>query len=269
MSIMEEELEARLGALPDAHPDFTRITMYLLRRHGLVETTLQMLRSTPNATANDVTKFECEYRGVVELYDGDGQRVLAETGRLALTREMRGILADLKGKTFKTYECVAPGGGAADRSDGVVGIALGQHAVHIFSRDFPFVVLGARTELSALHCELKSLRDDYGLPPDVPVRTHAVGERATGVELVTDHAEVLRDRDADVLDVDVAVVVRTAHAAYTFARESWRSTGIRVAMADRIAVPYEPSEVDAARLGLPEGSGITVGEVSRTVEKLA
>ena len=269
MSTMEEELEARLDALPDANPDFTRITTYLLKRHGLVDTTLEMLRSTPDATADDVTKFECEYRGLIELYDEGGRRMPAETGRLVLTREMRDILADLKGKIFKAYECVAPGGGDTDRSDGVVGIVLGQHAIHIFSRDFPFVVLGARTELTALRCELKSLRDDFGLPPDVPVRAHAVGGRVTGVELVTDHAEVMRAGDADALDVDVAVVVRTARAAYTFARESWRSTGIRIAVSDGIAVPYRPGDVDAGWLGLSEGAGIAVGGVSRTVAKLA
>ena len=268
MSAIEDELESRLNALPDLYDDFTWITMYSLKRCGLVEATLNMLKDMPDATTNDVTTFECEYSGAIELYDEEGQRKPAEIERLVLTREMREILADLKGKTFKSFECVVPDDGGEGLSSGVVGITLGQHAVYLFSRDFPFIVGGSRVELSALRCERKSLRDDFGLHPDVPVHAYAVGERVTGVELVTDHVEVDVGGEAVELEIDIAVVLRTAYAVYTFARESLTSTRLCIAEGDEISVPYAIEECADSLAGLL-GKGVTVGEAARMVEKLA
>ena len=265
MNALEDELESRLDALPDLYPDFTWLTMHGLRRCGLVEATLEMLRNTPDATTNDVTMFECEYCGIIERYDENGLRKPAEIGRLVITREMREILADLKGKTLKSYECVMKSKGKDSRSDDVLGIVLGQHAVHLFSRVFPFVVGGARVELSALRCERMSLRDDYGLPPSIPVHAHSVGERITGVELVTDRVSF--GGGVGALDIDSAVALRTAHGVYTFSRESWDSTGILVSQSDDVLVPDPVVDRNAAWLAAHPELG--AAEVTRTTTKLA
>lgn len=267
MSDSEKELEARLAELPDADPGFMRSTVFLFKTHGLVDEAIRLIEGTPGITTDEVIEFRLEYCGDLEFYDDDGIRIPVDPARLRLTRGMRAILAEMRGKTLKSYQ-YAPVEAGGDVADCNVRLNLGQHAVDLNCYEFAFDVSGEAVGLGAWHCERMSLRDDFRPWSNAPVRAYAVGERITGVELVTDHAEVLRGSDAGVLDVDVAVVVRTAHAAYTFARESWRSTGIRAAMADRIAVPYEPGEVDAAWLGLPE-DGAAVGEVSRTVERLA
>lgn len=261
MSVLESELERRLDALPGGYDGFARITATLLARHGLLEEAMQMLDGMPDATASDVTLFDCEYRGAIELVDEDGMRKPAEIGRLRLTSGMRETLAEMKGKTFKAYECVSSGSGG--RSNGVVSIVLGQHAVHLASREFPFVVAGARVELSALRCERKALSDDFGLPPDTPVHAYAVGERVTGIELVTDHVKVGKCE----FDIDIAATLRTAHGAYTFSRESWASTGILIAVADSLAIL--PSIDDFSSEWLRTHSELGAIEIARTTVKLA
>ena len=268
MTVAEIELENRLGALPDAYPGFVQASLHSIKQCGLVSEVLDLLDENPGATTDSVLIFESLRCGLVDRFGDDGARVPVPCEWLAMTAGMREILAGMRGKTLKSYQLAVAGndGTLADRS---VRLNLGQHAVDLNCCDFTFEVFGRPAELGAMLCERMSLTDDFGYDPDVPVRAHAVGERVTGVELVTDHAEVLGGGDAGALDVDVAVVVRTAHAAYTFARESWRSTGIRVAVSDGIAVPYRPGDVDAGWLGLADASGIAVGGVSRTVAKLA
>lgn len=263
MSALEMELERRLEALPDAYPGFTRITMAFLEDYGLAEEVIKMLDETPRATARMVTRFECEYRGVIELFDESGERKPAEVGRLRFTSGMREILAELKGKTLKSYERVASGDRGMWRSDGLAGIVLGQYAVHLASRNFPFVLGGTRVELSALRCERVSSNDGYGLPPEIPVHAYAIGERITGVDLVTDRIVF----DGLAVDVDSAITIQTAHAAYTFARESWDSTDIRISMAHEPSIPSSVDEHNAEWLRAhPELGEATA---SRFITKLA
>lgn len=262
MSVLESELERRLDALPGGYDGFARITATLFARHGLLEEAMQMLDGMPDATASDVTLFDCEYCGAIELVDEGGMRKPAEIGQLRLTSGMRETLAEMKGKTFKAYECVSSGNGG--RSNGVVGIVLGQHAVHLASREFPFVVAGARVELSALRCERKALSDDFGLPPDAPVRAYVVGERITGVELATDHVDLAAGIS---FDVDVAVAVKTAHAVYTFSRESWAATGIRVIVENGLFVPAAADELNGEWLRAHPELG--TAKVTRSIAKLA
>lgn len=265
---VEGKLEARLADLPDVYPGFVRSAMLTIGHRGLVDDVLVLLDEVPDATTEDVIAYEWLRCGMVDRFDDDGARVPVPCEWLALTSGMRGILAEMKGKTLNSYQ-LTPIGADGMLTDRSVRINLGQHAVDLNCFDFTFEVIGQPVELGAMLSERMSLRDDFRPWSDEPYRAYAVGERITGVELVTDHAEVLHGRDADALDVDAAVVVRTAHATYTFARESWASTGIRITVSDGVAVPYGPDEISAAWLGLPEGCGVTVGEASRTVERLA
>ena len=189
--------------------------------------------------------------------------------RLALTSGMRGILAQMKGKTFKSYEHIpmrALETGIADRS---VRLNLGQYAVDLNSCSFLYGMGGKTVELAQLLCEDMDLSDDFAIWSDASAHAYAVGERITGVELVTEHVKVEVDGELSEFDIDVAVVLRTVHAVYTFARESWRSTGISIAVADGIAIPYEVGECDAGWMGLSAEDGVSAVKVKRSTAKLA
>ena len=269
MSAVEEMLEARLDALPGSYQDYAWATVCIAKKHGLVDELLQMLDDTPNATAESVTLFECEYRGDIEIYDNDGTRRPVDPARLRLTRGMREILSDAKGKTLKSYQFARVQGAVGDVADSNVRISLGRSAIDLNCYGFAYEVGGARVELSQLLCERRSLDDDFRSWSDAPVRAYAVGERITGVELLSDHVEIspVDGGEPISLDIDIAVAVRTAHAVYTFARESWESTGIRVAAAQDVSVPPSAERANAAWLAARPELG--QAKVTHTTAKLA
>ena len=269
MSAVEKELEERLADLPDADPDFTRCTMFLTKTHGLVDETLKLLEDNPNATTDTVIEFRLEYCGDLEFYTDEGARIPVDDSRLHLTAGMRDFVTQMKGKTFKSYQ-YAPIGRSEDKlADCNVRINLGQHAVDLNCYIFAFDIGGRAVELGAMHCELMSLSDDFRPWTSAPYHAYAVNERITGVELITDHIEIEVSNRKQVIDMDVAIALRTVHAVYTFSRESWRSTEIRISVADDIAVPYEADTCDVGWLGVSSGEGISIAEVTRKTTKLA
>lgn len=268
MSAAEKELERRLLCLPDADADFTRCTMFLTKTHGLVDETLKLLEGHPNATTDKVVEFRLEYCGDLEFYDDDGERIPVDVDRLTLTSGMRDHLAELKGKTLKSYQFAPIGGPEGKLADCNVRINLGQHAVDLNCYSFAFSIAGGAVELGAWHCERMSLLDDFRPWADTPVHAYAVNERITGVELVTDHVTVESDDEAQELEIDAAVALRTAHSVYTFARESWRSTSLAIAVADDIAIPYSEGECDGSWLFGSNKEAIDV-KATRSTTRLA
>ena len=263
MTVAERELENRLMALPDVYPGFVRASLQSIGQCGLVDEVLCLLDEMPDATTDSVLVYESLRCGLVDRFSDDGARMPVPCEWLALTPGMRGILAEMRGKTLKSYQLAVAGGGGllADRS---VRLNLGQHAVDLNCCDFTFEVGGRPAELAALLCERMSLNDDFGPDADAPVRAYAVGERITGVELVSDRVEL---EGGEALGIDVAVAVRTAYAVYTFARESWASTRICVAVADAISIPPSADGLNAERLAAqPELGG---AKVERSTRKLA
>lgn len=269
MSVAEKELEARLAGLPDADSDFTQCTLFLIKSHGLVDETLKLLEGNPDATTDTVIEFRLEYCGDIEFYDDDGSRVPVSTDRLKLTIGMREFLMQLKGKTLKSYQFASVGNARGKLADCNVRINLGQHAIDLNCYNFAFDIAGKVIELGAMHCERMSLQDDFRPWTDGPFHAYAVNERITGVELVTDYAKVEVDGELSEFDIDVAVALRTAHAVYTFARESWRSTELSIAVADDIVIPYEVSECDVEWMGLSAEDGVSAVKVKRSTTKLA
>ena len=264
MNSTEIELERRLNALPDGCPDFTKCGMFILRNTGLVDEALEELRKHPNATVDTITMFDSEYRGTIERYNPDGSRVPVDVKRLRLTRGMRDMLAQMKSKTLKSFEIAPLSNGRDLMSDCTVRLTLGQCAIDINCFEFTYSFAGSAVDFSQLLCERRHLLDDFQPWSDAPSRAYAVGERITGVELVSEHI-VLAGGEA--LDIDVAIAVRTAHAVYTLTRESWTSTNICIAISDELAVSREVDERNAAWLREhPELGEVKVG---RSMERLA
>ena len=262
MTSVEMELENRLSTLSDVYPGFVRTSLHSIEQCGLVDEILNLLDENPDATTESVLVFESLRCGLVDRYAEDGTRMPVPSEWLALTAGMREILASMKGKTFKSYLLAVSGGGMlTDRS---ARINLGQYAVDLNCCDFTFDIFGESAELGAMLCERMSLADDFGTDPDAPVRGYLVGERITGVELVTERVKL---DGADPLDIDVAVAVRTAHAVYTFARESWASTRIRVSAADGPSIPPSAAELNEGWLRAHPKLG--AAKVTRSTAKLA
>lgn len=252
MSTAEEELRLRLAALPDADSDFIWCTEQWIVNRGLIDEVLQLLNENPQATTETIITFDEVYCGDIEVYGDDGSRIPVDPKRLAFTSGMRDILAEAKGKTFKSCVFEPKEEGLADCN---VRVNFGQHAVDLNCYDFAFDIGGKAVGLGAWHCERMSLMDDFRSWSDEPFRTQLVGERITGVELVTDHVTFEDESQLVEVDIDVAVVLRTAHAAYTFARESWDSTGIWISAAEDIVLASSANERNIAWLNAHQDLG--------------
>ena len=135
--------------------------------------------------------------------------------------EMRGLLAKMKGKTFKSFECryfdwwgyiVSP-----------LRINLGSFALGIQCRHEE---VGGWQELdeydfpTCFICEEMSLDEPF-LPKSKEIEEFLIGEKITGVEIVNDLIEFDGEPRGS---IDQALVVRTKHNVYTFSRGIWFDT---------------------------------------------
>ena len=178
--------------------------------------------------------------------------------------EMLETLAKMKGKTFKSYEGYFPGPWPIipDR----VRFNLGSFAVDVecwykevenwrdFFWDPPCV----------LSCDEKPLGEPFPTKAD-NVRSVLVGERVTGVEVVTYAIEEEGSLDAV---MDVAVVIRTKRKVYTFSRSVWFSSVFNFAEGDDISIAFSENECAELWAGEPDEGEPPEVKVTRAITVL-
>lgn len=141
------------------------------------------------------------------------------------TEEMKRLLASIKGKTFKSYECYKPGG--FDATDGNLRINLGRFSVDIKLDLHPLDGDPAGfDEITWFTCEQADPKSKFiSLVLGEP-RQYLVNEAVTGVELVHDRIEYA---EGDiVIEMDTALVLRTKFHAFMFSRGIWFSDVIHI-----------------------------------------
>ena len=152
---------------------------------------------------------------------------------------MREILSSMKGKVFKSYECVL-----YDCWGYIVTplrINLGSFAVDIklAHEEVPgWRELDPLDYPDTLRCWEMGL--DSPFLPDTPgVTEYLVGERITGVEIINDYIEF---GGSPRCSVDVAIAIHTKRNVYTFSRGVWFTSIILPEIADEVVVPYTVEE---------------------------
>ena len=184
---------------------------------------------------------------------------------ITFTPEMREVLAKMKGGTFKSYEGYFPGGWGTVIAD-AMRINLGSFAVDLRCSDRK---VENRQEVdgydppTCLTCSESSIGEP--LPYNAEkTTTRLVGERITGVEIVSDRIETA---GKPVATIDVAIVVRTRRTVYTFSRGAWFDLNIYPRAGDAIDIPYTVEEcADDWAEGTDEDE--TPAQVSREVTAL-
>ena len=157
---------------------------------------------------------------------------------MTFTPEMRAILGKMKGKTFKSYECDLSQ--RWHRTVAALRINLGRYAVDLTCINQS--VANWDVELddpTVFACAERGLKDPFFPDDPVPSHVYMVNEVITGVEVVNDTVSVNGD---PIASIDIALVVRTRHKTYTFARNIWFDYAIDVNVSDEVVIPYSAEE---------------------------
>ena len=185
---------------------------------------------------------------------------------ITFTSEMREVLAKMKGKMFKSFEGYFPGGWGTVIAD-TMRINLSSFAVDLrcFDREVEnWREVDGYDPPTCLACSESPIDEPLGRNSTGGITARLVGERITGVEVVSDKIE---SAGKLVATIDVAIVVRTKRAAYTFSRGTWFDLNIYPRIGDEIDIPYT---VEECAEDWAEGSdeNETPAQVSRTVVAL-
>lgn len=159
---------------------------------------------------------------------------------ITFTSEMREVLAKMKGKTFKSYEGYFPGGWGTVIAD-AMRINLGSFAVDLrcFDRKVDnWQEVDGYDPPTCLTCSESPMGEPLSHNAE-KATARLVGERITGVEIVCDHIESV---GKSVATIDVAIVIRTRRAVYTFSRGAWFDLNIYPRVGDEIDIPYTVEE---------------------------
>ena len=157
------------------------------------------------------------------------------------TAEMQELLRGLKGKVFKSY--IYNKEGRFERAYGNLRIVLGRSAIDVMCIQHPVDdYFGEPEDMSYFICELADPKTSF--IPYIEGRTlsYMVGEIITGVELVNDYVDY--DDGDCIIDMDVALVIRTKYHTFTFSRGIWFDETISIEVAEANEEPRGISSIE-------------------------
>ena len=158
------------------------------------------------------------------------------------TDEMQQMLKELKGKTFKSY--VYNKEGRFERAYGNLRINLGRSAIDVTCVQHPVDdYFGEREDMAYFTCEPADPKSVF--TPYIEGRPLAfmVDEIITGVELVNDYVNY--DGGACIIDMDIALVIRTKYHTFTYSRSVWFDETISIAVGEADEDPAGVSPIEA------------------------
>ena len=149
---------------------------------------------------------------------------------MVFTEEMIETLRTLKGKTFKSYECLREANGRLSSTFGNLRINLGRGAVELRCMLSPIEnFIGGPDDVAVFTCASVSLNAPFTPYVEGVAKAYLVNERIRGVEVVRDHVDYNSGLYA--FDMDVALVIRTNYHTFAFSHESWFEEAIEILVA--------------------------------------
>ena len=134
---------------------------------------------------------------------------------MEFSNEMVEILREMKGKTFKSYECSIDG--IAEKYIwGTIRINLGQYAVDIINREKPVEYFDSVEGLSGFECQKMNLKDDYNEFVVKDSFVYLVDEKIQSVKIVRDRINI--NAGEYKISFDTAVIITTRYNCYTISR---------------------------------------------------
>ena len=145
------------------------------------------------------------------------------------TEEMQALLKGLKGKTFKSY--IYNKEGRFERAYGNLRIVLGRSAIDVMCVQHPVDdYFGEPEDMAYFTCEPVDPKSSFIPYIDGRPLAYMVDEVITGVELVNDYVNYY-DGDC-IIDMDIALVIRTKYHTFTFSRGIWFDETISIAIGE-------------------------------------
>lgn len=161
--------------------------------------------------------------------------------KLKFTDEMRRVLSEMKGKTFKSYQGAPLDVSTSVLFFGSIRINLGQSAVDVTNHLKVVDFFDDKDDLSCFQCERVSKTSPFDQFITGPVMEFMVDEKVKSVQLITDTIHV-KNEDYDI-ELDTAFVIQTAEAIYTFTRDWYFEENITVNVSHDSPVVYEIEKV--------------------------
>ena len=156
------------------------------------------------------------------------------------TDEMMELLRAMKGKVFKSYQCIMDN--RWHRTEGNVRINLGRSSIDLNCYLHDVDYFGEPEEMAFFTCTSADPKSEFRPYVAGDAQVYMVDEPITGIELVRDH--VVHNNGECVIDMDIALVVQTKFHTITFSRGIWYSETIVIAVSNPGEAPasLEPVE---------------------------
>ena len=154
--------------------------------------------------------------------------------------EMVDLLRSLKGKTFKSYECVKVRDNAAY---GKCRLNMGTFSLNLYNYTHVMPFFGAYEDIPVFECEIVDKDSDFGSDgSDEVAHVYMIDEIVKEVEIINDDINVNDDEYR--ISIDQALVLRTKYNVYTFYKDWMYSELINFGVDRNEPVLYEKEKVE-------------------------
>lgn len=153
------------------------------------------------------------------------------------TEEMLTVLAEMKGKTFKSYECVKMG---TSMTYGKCRLNLGTFSIDLYNYVHTMPFFGAVEDIPYFSCERMDKNSEYVTceKNSIP-HVYMIDEKIQSVEIVNDEINV--NHGEYQITIDQALIIKTKDNVYSFYKDWMYSEVINIAV-DRSDETVYPEE---------------------------
>lgn len=155
------------------------------------------------------------------------------------SKEMLDVLAEMKGKTFKSYECVKMG---TNMTYGKCRLNLGQFSVDLYNYIHAMPFFDQTEDIPYFSCERMEKDSEYVVCErnSIP-HVYMIDEKIQSVEVVTDEINV-NDGEYEIT-IDQALIIRTRDNIYSFYKGWMYSEIINIAVDRNYETVYDLENV--------------------------
>lgn len=155
------------------------------------------------------------------------------------SEDMIEVLAEMKGKTFKSYECVKMG---TSMTYGKCRLNLGTFSIDLYNYVHPMPFFDKTEDIPYFSCEQMEKDSEYvSCEKNSIPHVYMIDEKIQSVEIVNDEINV-NDGEYEIT-IDQALIIRTRDNVYSFYKDWMYSEVINIAVDRNKETVYEVEKV--------------------------
>ena len=156
------------------------------------------------------------------------------------SEDMLEVLAEMKGKTFKSYECGKMG---TSMTYGKCRLNLGTFSIDLYNYIHPMPFFGKIEDIPYFSCERMEKDSEYvACEQDYIPHVYMIDEKIQSVEIVNDEINV-NDGEYEIT-IDQALIIRTRDNVYSFYKDWMYSEVINIAVDRNHETVYDVEKVE-------------------------